>query len=130
MRKLLEQCPSCGSEIIVTQMSCVHCDTVIMGNFQPNIFSKLPPDSLKFLTIFVKNKGNVKEMERETGWSYWTIRNRLNEVIAELGFETKADDDAVDGNALAQDRQEVLGRLERDEISVDEAMKLLEQLRN
>ncbi|GAB4146313.1 MAG: hypothetical protein Fur0021_04310 [Candidatus Promineifilaceae bacterium] len=26
-------------------------------------------------------------MEWEMGLSYWTIRNRLNELIAELGFE-------------------------------------------
>ncbi|MCA9978817.1 MAG: DUF2089 domain-containing protein [Chloroflexota bacterium] len=131
MRKLLEQCPACGSEMVVTQMSCSRCDTVVLGSFQPNIFSKLTPDSLQFITIFVKNKGNVKEMERETGWSYWTIRNRLNEVIAELGFEAKTEDGETAVTASAQqERQMILEQLEHDQISVDEAAKLLEKLRS
>ena len=128
MRKLLEHCPSCNGEMIVSQMSCTSCDTVVLGSFQPNLFSKLTPESLQFLEIFVKNKGNVKEMERETGWSYWTIRNRLNEVITELGFGPKEDEEA-EALVAAQQRQDVLLQLERDEISVDEATKLLEKLK-
>ena len=73
----------------------------------------------------MKNKGNVKEMERETGWSYWAIRNRLNDVIEELGFEAKEENE----EAVAAQRQEILGRLERDEVSVDEATRLLDELR-
>ncbi|MCA9972882.1 MAG: DUF2089 domain-containing protein [Anaerolineales bacterium] len=125
MRKLLEHCPACHGPLIVTQMSCMQCDTVVLGSFQPNIFSRLSPDSLAFLVNFVKNKGNVKEMERETGLSYWTIRNRLNDVIEELGFEAAA---APDPEALQQQRQAILARLERGEMSVDEAARLLEQL--
>ena len=126
MRKLLEHCPACGGEMVVTQMSCMQCETVVLGQFQPNIFSRLMPDSLHFLEIFVKNKGNVKEMERETGWSYWTIRNRLNEVIEALGFEAREDND----EEVARQRQEILARLEREEIDVDEASRLLEKLRS
>ncbi len=125
MRKLLEHCPACGSDMIVTQMSCTQCETVVLGQFQPNIFSRLAPESLHFLEIFVKNKGNVKEMERETGWSYWTIRNRLNEVIEALGFEAREESD----EESSRQRQEILAQLERDEISVDEASRLLEKLR-
>ena len=125
MRKLLEHCPACGGEMVVTQMGCTRCETVVLGQFQPNIFSRLAPDSLHFLEIFVKNKGNVKEMERETGWSYWTIRNRLNEIIEVLGFEAAEDSD----DDVAQQRQEILLRLEKDEIDVDEASLLLQKLR-
>ncbi|MCA9935072.1 MAG: DUF2089 domain-containing protein [Ardenticatenaceae bacterium] len=125
MRKLLEHCPACGGEMVVTQMGCTRCETVVLGQFQPNIFSRLAPESLHFLEIFVKNKGNVKEMERETGWSYWTIRNRLNEIIEVLGFEAAEDSD----DDVAQQRQEILLRLEKDEIDVDEASLLLQKLR-
>lgn len=126
MRKPLEQCPSCGGELIITQQSCTRCDTVVSGSFQPNIFSKLSPDNLKFLEIFVKNRGNVKEMERELGWSYWTIRNRLNEVIETLGFETQQ----IEPEERTWQRQEVLAQLDKGEISVDEAAKLLVELRS
>ena len=127
MRKLLEHCPACDGELIVSQMSCTRCNTAVIGSFQPNIFTKLSAESLKFLETFVKNKGNVKEMERETGMSYWTIRTRLNDVIAELGFEAKADEEE-EAALKVQQRQEILDRLEQDEISVDEAMKLMDKL--
>jgi len=124
MRKLLEQCPACQEEIIVTEQSCLHCGTAVRGRFQPTIFSKLSPNNLKFLEVFVKNRGNVKEMERELGWSYWTIRNHLNQVIAELGFEERAADEQFD----ARERHDILSQLEAGEIDAIEASKLLEQL--
>ena len=31
MRKILEHCPACGSGMIVTQQSCVSCDTAVTG---------------------------------------------------------------------------------------------------
>lgn len=127
MRKLIEQCPACGGEMIVTQQSCTRCETVVLGRFKPDIFSRLSAESLNFIVVFVKNRGNIKEMERELGLSYWTIRNRLNEVIAELGFETEADDAAA--VQTANQRQEILARLERGELQVEDATALLEQLR-
>ena len=125
MRKLLEQCPACGGNLIITQQTCVDCETSVVGRFQPTIFSQLSPDNLKFLEIFVKNRGNVKEMERETGWSYWTIRNQLNDIIEELGFEA---DNAPEPDHSLQ-RQDVLAQLDAGEITVDQAADLLTQLR-
>ncbi|MCL4867913.1 MAG: DUF2089 family protein [Anaerolineae bacterium] len=127
MRKLIEQCPACGGEMIVTQQSCIRCDTSVSGRFKPDIFSRLSTESLNFIIVFVKNRGNIKEMERELGLSYWTIRNRLNEVIAELGFETEGEDAAA--TQSTRQRQEILARVEAGELTVAEATTQLEQLR-
>lgn len=127
MRKLIEQCPACGGEMIVTQQSCTRCETVVMGRFKPDIFSRLSTESLNFIIVFVKNRGNIKEMERDLGLSYWTIRNRLNEVIAELGFETEVEDAAA--TQTTQQRQDILARLESGQISVEEATAQLAQLK-
>jgi hypothetical protein len=62
-------------------------------------------------------------MERETGESYWSIRRRLDEVIAEMGMEAPKEDD------ISLRRQEILARLSRGEISVQEATKLLSQVK-
>ncbi len=125
MRKLIEQCPACAGELVVTEQTCVRCGTAVSGQFRPTIFAKLSDDSLAFVEVFVKNRGNVKEMERELGWSYWTIRNRLNEVIAELGFEEKSEPVAP----RPSQRQEILAQLDRGEITVEAAAELLKQLR-
>lgn len=127
MRKLIEQCPACGGEMIVTQQSCIRCDTSVSGRFKPDIFSRLSTESLNFIIVFVKNRGNIKEMERELGLSYWTIRNRLNEVIAELGFETEGEDAAA--TQSTRQRQEILARVEAGELTVAESTTQLEQLR-
>jgi hypothetical protein len=127
MRKLIEQCPACNGEMIVTQQSCTRCDTIVLGRFKPDIFSRLATESLNFIIVFVKNRGNIKEMERELGLSYWTIRNRLNEVIAELGFETEVEDAAA--TQATQQRQDILARLESGQLSVEEATAQLAQLK-
>jgi hypothetical protein len=135
MRNLIERCPACSSELIVTQQSCTECDTVILGRFKPNIFSRLSPENLEFLELFVKSRGNVKDMEREMGWSYWTIRNRLNEILVELGFESgegeePAEAEVAENPALAGHRQEIIVQLERGELTVSEAAARLAGLKD
>jgi hypothetical protein len=127
MRKILEKCPSCGGDLEVTRLNCTNCDTVITGHYQPCRFCKLSPDHQDFLEAFVKSRGNVKEMERELGISYWTIRSRLNDVIKALGFEVEAPQE--DEGDVKHRRKEILEQLDRGEIEVGEATDRLAQLR-
>ena len=129
MRKLLEKCPACAGELVVTQQTCRSCGTMVVGEFTPNIFSKLSPENLRFLELFVKNKGNVKEMERVIGMSYWTIRNRLNEIVEALGFENKDVEPVAAEETRRQTRQDILARVDSGEIDVAEAAKLLKALK-
>jgi hypothetical protein len=99
------------------------CGTGVVGKFELSPFFRLDPESLRFLEVFVRNRGNVKEMERETGDSYWAIRRRLDEVIAEMGMEASQEDD------LSTRRQDILAQLSRREINVQEATRLLSQLK-
>lgn len=125
MRKVLEGCPSCGAAIEVTQLSCTSCETVIQGHFAPCSFCRLSPESLRFVELFIRLRGNIKEMERELGVSYPTVRGRLNAVLKELGFET--DEESRDAEETSQARQEVLTRLEQGTVSVAEAVELLKK---
>jgi hypothetical protein len=118
-----QSCPSCSSPLVVTQLNCTACGTGVVGKFELSPFFRLSPESLKFLEFFVRNRGNVKEMERETGESYWAIRRQLDEVIVEMGIEaTKSDD-------VSTRRQEILAQLSRGELNVQEATKLLSQIK-
>ena len=118
-----QSCPSCSSPLVVTQLNCTACGTGVVGKFELSPFFRLSPESLKFLEVFVRNRGNVKEMERETGESYWAIRRQLDEVITEMGMEVPQEDD------LSTRRQEILARLSRGEINVQDATKFLSQLK-
>jgi hypothetical protein len=119
-----QSCPSCSSPLVVTQLNCTVCGTGVVGKFELSPFFRLSPESLKFLEAFVRNRGNVKEMERETGESYWAIRRRLDEVITEMGMEAPQPE-----TDLSTRRQEILGQLGRGEINVQEATRLLSQLK-
>lgn len=123
MTNIPQKCPSCSSPLTVTQLTCTSCGTGVVGRFEPSPFFRLSSDSLQFLETFIRNRGNVKEMERETGESYWAIRRRLDEVIAELGFEAPHEQPG------AHLRLEILERLKRGEIDVSEATRLLSQLK-
>ena len=86
MRKILEACPTCGSEMHISELTCGTCDTVVRSRYTPCPFCRLAPEDLAFMLLFVRSRGNVKDMERELGVSYWTIRGRLNELIAAMGL--------------------------------------------
>ena len=121
MRKILEHCPTCGGELIVTRLRCPTCDTGIEGRYIPCRFCRLSEKSLEFITCFIRNRGNIREMERELGISYPTVRNRLNGVIREMGFEAEQEGQLG--------RREILEKLNVGEITSDEAMRLLEQMK-
>lgn len=122
MRKILEKCPSCGGDLTVTRLACQQCETVVLARYAPCAFCRLTPEHLAFVMAFVKNRGNLKEMERELGESYWALRARLNEVIGALGFETQP---TPDQEALQVERREILARLERGEMTAVEAASAL-----
>ena len=134
MRKVIERCPACGGDLTVTHLQCGRCDTEISGRFTPNPFDRLSPESLAFVEVFVRLRGNVKEMERELKIPYSTVRGRLDEVIRELGFEVTPDrsiserDDGAD--AERDRRREVLRHLEEGSIDADAAIEQLESLKH
>lgn len=136
MRKILESCPTCGGTFAVTELTCTVCNTVVHSRYAPCPFCRLSPEDLAFMLVFVKNRGNVKEMERELGVSYWTIRGRLNEVITAMGFEVTTDEaagDRPDAESTADQataRQATLDALKRGELTPDEAAARLAQLRS
>ena len=123
MSTIPRKCPSCSSPLVVTQLSCTKCETNVVGLYEINPFLRLSNESLQFLDVFIRNRGNVKEMERTTGESYWVIRRRLDEVITELGYELEPGEDD-----LSARRQEILSQLGKGEIDVKEATRLLTQL--
>ena len=126
MRKVLEHCPTCGGELIVTKLECISCDTEITSSYTLTRFARLSQESLDFVETFVKNRGNIKEMERELGLSYPTVRSRLNDVIRELGYEVRSD--AV-SEEVSEKRREILRQLNAGEISASEAAEMINKLK-
>ena len=134
MRKIIERCHSCGhTELTVIVLRCPQCGTEVHGAFVASRFCRLAEPSLEFLEMFVRNRGNLKEMERELGIAYTTLRNRLNEIINEMGYEAKEDEpETTPGpptdSLMGRRRQVILERLRNGEITPDDAVQALRRL--
>lgn len=119
-------CPVCGHELSVTRLSCTFCPTKLEGDFTSCKFCQLPNEQREFIEVFIKCRGNIKDVEKELGISYPTVRNRLDSAIEALGYRVEKDDSEVDDEK--KQRQEILDALERGEISPPEAAKQLKRI--
>ncbi len=115
-REVLGRCPICESETTITEIYCKNCETTIRGNFELCKFCKLDEEQKYFVEVFIKNRGNIKEIEKELGISYPTVRNKLDGVISSLGYKLEKP---------ATNQKEILEKLSKGEISKEEALKLL-----
>lgn len=128
MPELLGRCPVCGDELQVTRLRCSTCQTTIEGNFAMGRFQRLSPEQLAFLSVFIKNRGVIREVEKELGLSYPTVRNRLDDLIHSLGFEVREETEPAPEPAEEPTRRrEVLERLARGELSAEEAIQRLKR---
>lgn len=118
-REALGKCPVCGSDSEVTRISCDECGTAIEGHFTLCKFCRLTPEQKSFIDVFIKCRGNIKEVEKELGVSYPTVKNRLEDVAGALGYKSEPDP-VVPGK-----RKEILDKLNSGEITVEEAINLL-----
>ena len=80
MQKLFNQCPACGSPLVITECKCPACQLQMRGEFQPGQLSNLSDETLTFIKVFLTARGNLTEVERVLGISYPTIRNKLDEI--------------------------------------------------
>lgn len=120
-REVLGKCPVCDGDTSVTKIKCSKCKTTIEGNFDLCKFCKLTSEQKVFIDVFIKCRGNIKEIEKELGISYPTVKNKIEDAVAALGHK-------VDNKASESiDRKEVLDRLNDGEISVDQALDMLKK---
>lgn len=117
-KEVIGKCPICSSKMKVTEVKCKTCKTTISGEFELCKFCNLNKEHKFFIEIFIKNRGNIKLIEKELGVSYPTVKRNLNEVIEALGYSP---DKAEEKEA----KRDVLDKLERGEISSKEALELL-----
>jgi hypothetical protein len=122
--KVIGKCPVCGDQMNVTELECTSCRTKLSGNFELGKFSQLSQDQLEFVEVFIRLRGNIKEVEEELGISYPTVRKKLDEVIESLGYRPE---ESPDGETVEK-RNEVLSSLEEGEIEFEEAKEKLQEL--
>jgi hypothetical protein len=139
---VIATCPVCSGELTIARLHCRNCGTSLEGEFGVGRFGRLDREQMSLLESFLRSRGNLKEMERELGISYPTVRGRVDALIRSLGLsdgpiEPDADfgagfADGFDASEAGPDpaaaRRAVLERLAGKEISAEEAASALREM--
>ena len=112
-----------GGSALVVERVRLASGIAIEGAFELPLLAQLPAEDQLFVVAFVRSHGSIKEMERLFGVSYPTIKARLNRLAERLGPALEVEVPSTP--APGDDKRTVLDRLERGEISVQEALKEL-----
>ncbi|HUU23199.1 MAG TPA: DUF2089 domain-containing protein [Phycisphaerae bacterium] len=105
-----------GRPLLVERVRLADSDIAIEGDFAPPPLAVLSAEDQTFVAAFVRCHGSIKEMEQLFTVSYPTIKNRLNRIGGQLEFVEVT---------TPPPQSAILDRLERGEISAEEALELL-----
>jgi len=105
-----------GKPLTVERVRVVDSGIAIEGSFAPPALASLSAEDQVFVMAFIRCHGSIKEMEEMFGISYPTVKNRLNHIARQFKF--------VEIVKITTS-EEVVGELERGEISAEEAIRRL-----
>ena len=108
------KCPSCGDRLIVVKLQCTSCGTEVNGEFDVCPVCKLEGGNRELFDLFMEARGNLKEVQRNLGVSYPTVRQRIENMFSELK-----------GEVPPMDPGQILKELSDGKIDVETASKLI-----
>jgi len=127
---VLATCPVCKHNLNVVKLHCDHCETTIEGDFTLSKFNYLETEKLYFIEVFMKNRGNIKMIEKELNISYPTVKKMLDEVIVKLGYSLEPFDEEQIVKESAADKvnkASILEKIEKGELSVADAIEIFKK---
>lgn len=123
MRQILLKCPSCEGNLSVRRLECPSCHLSIESEFEFPALMRLNRAQMDFVEVFIKNRGVIRDVERELGCSYPTVRAKLDEVVSAMGFAARESAGAETERDAA--RHTVLDDLRAGRISPEDALRVL-----
>ena len=118
-KSIIGYCPVCNEKLVVKTLRCNHCDTEITGDFSLTPFDYLSKEQLDFALVFIKNQGNIKNIEKELGISYPTVKKNIDDLCYALNMKPTNDNNL---------REETKRKLKNGEITFEEAERILGDL--
>ncbi|PIE52567.1 hypothetical protein CSA37_05995 [Candidatus Fermentibacteria bacterium] len=109
------RCPSCGKAMKPVKLHCDSCELWLEGKFQSDLLFSLSSEDIALTIAFIRSYGSIKKLQEALGVSYPTARARLEKLVNKLNQTMEA----------ALEQNTTLDRLDRGEISVDEALEEL-----
>jgi hypothetical protein len=142
---VIATCPVCAGELAVTRLRCGSCGTTIDGEFAVGRFARLTRDQAQVLESFLRSRGNLRDMERELGISYPTVRARVEALVRSLGFGPRDEaepagttepvpatqpvtEPTLTPEEVQAGRRDILERLANHELSAEQAAEAIRAL--
>lgn len=117
--------PVSGKKLQVTRLENFESGIVIEGLFDLSKFNYLTTEQLYFIEVFIKNRGSIKQIEKELDISYPTVKKMLDEVIVGLGYKIEAEEEVKQEEVKLDLRSMVLKQVEDGLLSVEKAFEKL-----
>lgn len=110
------ECPVCREQLLITRLTCPSCHTEVSGTFAACRYCQLSADDQALLEVFLRSRGNLRDVQAHLGVSYPTARQRFHDLLTRLGLDqpVATPDDVIQDLAAGR-------------ITVDEAQALLER---
>jgi len=105
-------CPECRAPMRIRRLVCPQGHITMEGEFEVPTLAWLSLEEQLFVTAFLRCHGSIKRMEEMFEISYPTVKNRLNAIVDKLDRALEAPSSNL----------QVLERLERGEVTVEEAL--------
>jgi hypothetical protein len=119
-------CPVCSESLITLRLGCPSCGTELSGHFETCRFCRLGTTDMEILEVFLRSRGNVRDVQAHLEVSYPTARARLSEVLDRLGLGEAQDPSAASpATAPEVNTAAVLADLAAGRLDVAEAEALL-----
>lgn len=129
MIKILTRCPVCENALKAVRLNCDACGTTIENSFEFPPLMRLNRDQMEFAEVFIRCRGNIKDVEKELGISYPTVRSKLDQLIEELSGGAVHKPEPISADVADGKREAVLKQLEEGAITAEEAIAALEKLK-
>ena len=76
----------CGDHLAVTRLGCSSCGSELAGVFTACPYCSLDDADTTMLRVFLRSRGNMREVEKHLGVSYPTARLRVSQLLDKLGL--------------------------------------------
>lgn len=124
---ILTRCPICEGELLATRLECTNCHGAVEGEFELGLLKRLSRDQLQLISLLVKNRGNMNRVATDLQVHYNTVRNRMDELAAAMGFGDAAPPE--EATEPRRQRIDILEQLGSGGLSPEEALARLKAAR-
>lgn len=111
MSKLISKCPCCDETLKITMLQCPTCGMEMSKTFELSVFDRLSREQYEFLMAFLRQRGNLKNVQNDLGLSYPAAKKKLDDVLIALELATEEEKnkpEEIDMNRIVIDRTSTL----------------------